>query len=55
MIWLFLPQSNNLEKVSIVSKWVNTDLIENRLFIEIWQVKFHHRCVSFQVKYENQM
>ena len=25
---LFLPQCNNLEMVSILSKWVNTDLIE---------------------------
>ena len=29
---LFLLQSNNLETVSILSKWVNTDLVDDRRF-----------------------
>ena len=29
---LFLPQSNNLEMVSILSEWVNTDLMDDRRF-----------------------
>ena len=29
---LFLPQSNNLETVSILSKWVNTNLMDDRRF-----------------------
>ena len=30
---LFLPQSNNSETVSILSKWVNTDLMDDRRFL----------------------
>ena len=29
----FLPQSNNSETVSILSKWVNTDLMDDRRFL----------------------
>ena len=32
VISLFLPQSNNLETVSILNKWVNTDLVDDRRF-----------------------
>ena len=31
-ISVFLPQSNNLETVSILSKWVNTNLMDDRRF-----------------------
>ena len=41
--WLLLPQSNNLGTVSIVSKWVNTDLIENHLIND--GEKFCRRCL----------
>ena len=29
----FLPQSNKWETVSILSKWVNTDLMDDRRFL----------------------
>ena len=53
----FLPQSNNSETVSILSKWVNIDLMDDRRFLLKYndREKFYHRCVCVQVKCENQM
>ena len=54
---LFLPQSNNSETVSILSKWVNTDLMADGRFLLKYNDRetFYHRCVCVQVKCENQM
>ena len=51
VFWLFLLQSNNLEMVSIVSKWVNMDLIENRLFTrgQFWPSGIVIGCVCGSV------
>ena len=41
----------------ILSKWVNTDLMDDRRFLLKYndREKFYHRCVYVQVKCENQM
>ena len=54
---LFLPQSNNSETVSILSKWVNTDLMADRRFLLKYNDRenFYHRCVCVQVECENQI
>ena len=45
------------ETVSILSKWVNTDLKDDRRFLLKCNDRenFYHRCVCVQVKCENQM
>ena len=55
----FYRNPNNLETVSILSKWVNsnTDLVRQQPFLLKYndREKFYHRCVCVQVKCENQM
>ena len=50
-------QSNNSETVSILSKWVNTDLMDDRGFLLKYNGRenFYQRCVCVKVKCENQM
>ena len=52
----FYHNPTRLETVSILSKWVNTDLMDRRFY---WRYndreKFYHPCVCVQVKCENQM
>ena len=43
--------------IQILSKWVNTDLMDDRRFLLKYNDRenFYHWCVCVQVKCENQM